>query len=66
MVKRWAEAGFDCICVDMQHDGTRKQGNITFVEADVREYMPPPRTYAIVFAFPPYANLAVSGAAWFK
>jgi hypothetical protein len=32
----------------------------------VREWLPPPRRYAIVFAFPPCTHLAVSGARWFR
>ena len=65
MVRPWAEAGYECICVDIQHDGIRTEGNITFIGADVRFWMPPPRKYEIVFAFPPCTNLAVSGARWF-
>lgn len=66
MVRPWAEAGFECICVDIQHETTRREGNITFVGADIRDWLPPPRRYAIVFAFPPCTNLAVSGAGWFR
>lgn len=65
MVRPWAEAGYKCICVDIQHEGIRTEGNITFIGADVRFWMPPPRKYEIVFAFPPCTNLAVSGARWF-
>ena len=65
MVRPWADAGCDCLCVDTRHEGRRQEGRITFIGADVRFWMPPPRRYAIVFAFPPCTNLAVSGARWF-
>lgn len=64
MVRPWAEAGYRCICVDMQaHDD---EPNIEHVVADVRDYLPPLADYAIVFAFPPCTHTSVSGAAWFK
>lgn len=66
MVRPWAAAGFECICVDIRHDGVRRDGNITYIGADLREWLPPPRRYAIVFAFPPCTDLAVSGARWFR
>lgn len=67
MVQPWAEAGFECICVDRQHpDGEHRQGNITLIGADIRTWQPPPLHYAIVFAAPPCTNLAVSGARWFR
>jgi hypothetical protein len=67
IVRPWAEAGFECICVDLQHPpGETKRGLITLVGADVRTWMPPPRKYKIVLAFPPCTNLAVSGAAHFR
>ncbi len=66
MVRPWWEVGFDCLCVDVQHGGVRTEGNITFIGADVRTWLPPPRRCAIVFAFPPCTNLAVSGARWFR
>lgn len=55
MVKPWAEAGYETLCVDIQRDGT-----------DIRRWLPPRREYRIVFAFPPCNDLAVSGARWFK
>lgn len=66
MVRPWAKAGFECFCVDMQHDGIRRDGNITFVGADLLHWLPPPCRYAIVFAFPECTNVAVSGARWFR
>ena len=66
MVRPWADAGYECICVDIQHDGISRKDGITFVGADVRFWLPPPRPYKIVFAFPPCTDLAVSGARWFS
>jgi hypothetical protein len=59
MVVPWAEAGFECICVDWRHkDGTRHPKlPITFVSADVRNWLPPKVEYKIVFAFPPSTDL---------
>lgn len=55
MVKPWADAGYETLCIDMQRDGT-----------DILRWIPPRRDYHIVFAFPPCTDLAVSGARWFK
>jgi hypothetical protein len=67
MVQPWAAAGFECFCVDTRHrQGERRDGAITWTGADVRAWLPPPRRYAIVFAFPPCTALAVSGARWFR
>ena len=67
MVKPWADAGFECFCIDIRHrSGENREGNITFVGADLREWLPPPRRYTIVFAFPACTALAVSGARWFR
>lgn len=64
MVRPWADAGWNCVCVDLQHDGIRRDGNITFVGADAKSWRP--GGYAAVFAFPPCDHLAVSGARWFE
>lgn len=67
MVKPWAEAGFECVCVDIQHPpGETVEGNVTYVGADLESWMPKYGDYAAVFAFPPCTNLAVSGALHFK
>lgn len=67
MVQPWADAGFECFCVDAQHPtGEHRHGNITTIGADIKTWLPPPRRYAIVFGFPPCTNLAVSGARWFQ
>lgn len=64
IVRPWAEAGYQCVCVDLQHAGTRSDGNITFVGADVTDYLPPRAEYRIAFAFPPCTDLANSGNRW--
>jgi len=63
MLRPWAESGHDCIAVDIQHSirRDRTEGGIRFVWGDVRSWTPP-RPPAMVFAFPPCTDLAVSGA----
>lgn len=76
-VKPWADAGYDCYCFDIQHEGTNKkyygQGSITTVHADLHKW----DTYmdlltkfkaddvSMVLGFPVCTDLAVSGAKWF-
>lgn len=67
--KPWAEAGYECLTVDIQHPSGvgESVGNIRKVGADVTRFCPPlGRSIAFVFAFPPCTNLAVSGARWFR
>lgn len=70
MVRPWARAGYECICVDIKNDGKDEErvgdGIIYFVEADIKEYLPPRTDFEVAFAFPPCTNLAVSGARWFE
>lgn len=75
MVQPWAEAGYPCTIVDVQHPAgsgewfglpTDHPVGITRVGADVTDWLPPLDTYAIVFAFPPCTHLAVSGARWWR
>jgi hypothetical protein len=63
MIRPWAEAGYTCTCVDIQNENHR-EGNIIFVNADIREYYPILQEYKAVFAFPPCTDMAVSGARW--
>ena len=65
MVLPWAEAGYKCICVDLQKSESQHE-NIKHVQADVKNYLPPLETYEFFFAFPPCTHTAVSGARWFK
>lgn len=68
MVKPWANAGYDCICIDIQHSirNHKKQGHITYMWGDIRAWWPEFKEIEIVFAFPPCTNLAVSGARDFQ
>jgi hypothetical protein len=67
MVAPWAEAGYRCYCVDLQHPpGETHFGNVTLVGANVREWLPPFGRVEILFAFPPCTHVAASGARWFK
>lgn len=67
MVKPWAEAGYTCYCLDIQHPrGLTKRGNVVMIGADMMSWLPPRDEYAIAFAFTPCTHLAVSGARWFR
>jgi len=67
MVKPWADAGFVCYCVDLQHPkGETRDGNIIKVGADLRDWLPPNEQIAFAAFFPPCTDVAVSGARWFK
>lgn len=71
MVKPWAEAGFECWCVDTQHSIRRDRtedvgaGKIHFVWGDVRSWRLPVFArgrVAIGFGFTPCTHLSSSGA----
>jgi hypothetical protein len=70
MCRPWAEAGFTCLAVDIQHEPGEHPDpahpNIIRVGADLMSWLPPLDSYAFVAAFPPCTNLAVSGARWFR
>lgn len=67
MCQPWAEAGYACVAVDIQHpSGVNVEDNIWTVGADLRTFLPPLADYVFVAAFPPCTNLAISGARWFK
>ena len=69
MVKPWAEAGYECWCVDIQHSirRDRVEGGIHYVWGDVRSWRPPVgRQIAFLAAFPPCTDVAVSGARDFQ
>lgn len=66
MAQPWADDGYDCYLVDVQHPkGERREGNMIRVGADVHRWTPPLRPMAFGFACPPCTDLAVSGARWF-
>lgn len=65
MAEPWADAGYDCWCVDVQHSirVPRTEGRIRFVWGDVRSWTPPAGLdIAFVAAFPPCTHIAGSGA----
>lgn len=65
MANPWAEAGYQCWCVDIQHSIRRErvEGNIHFVWGDVRSWRPPEGLDIVFVAgFPPCTHVAVSGA----
>ena len=69
MAKPWAEAGYECIIVDIQHpEGMETDGNIVKVHADLLHSVPDilPAKPDFVACFPPCTDLSLSGAAWFK
>ena len=69
MVKPWADAGYECICYDLQHSIRRDriEGGVTYRWADIRSLTPDDLPDPlIIFAFPPCTNLAVSGASDFR
>ena len=67
MIRPWAEAGYLCYCVDIQHpQGETRQGNIIRVGADMRDWLPPFRPITFAAFFPPCTDVAVSGARWFR
>lgn len=65
MVRPWAEAGYDCLCIDTQHPmrSDRVEGRITYRWGDVRSITPAelPQPVAI-FGFPPCTDLTRAGA----
>lgn len=67
MVKPWAENGYLCYCVDIQHTpGENREGNIIKVGADMKDWLPPRNEIVFAAFFPPCTDVAVSGARWFK
>lgn len=71
MLRPWAEAGFECHAVDIQHcdgfaDGVYRH-KIDLLNRPQELYLRfPEGSIAFVAAFPPCTHLAVSGARWFK
>ena len=72
MVRPWAEAGYECFILDLQHPAgySRFGENITAIGCSVTSWLQhegePFRSAVIAFAFPPCTNLAVSGSRWFR
>lgn len=66
MAEPWAEAGYECWCLDIQHEGIRREGNIVYKHANLLDKFSMPHDPVFIAAFPPCDHLAVSGARWFK
>lgn len=67
MVKPWAEAGYLCYAIDMQHTKREERiGNIIYVRANMLDWLPPHGDIAAAFFFPPCTDVAVSGAKHFR
>lgn len=64
MAAPWAEAGYECYCVDTQHSVRRERvmGNIHFVYGDVRTFERPQGNLAFLAGFPPCTDTTVAGA----
>lgn len=76
VVRPWAAAGYDCLCIDIAHETpTQYQvheggGTIWFIKADlldcVSTWLPVGRVPAFACGFPPCTHTAVSGAKYFR
>lgn len=71
MARPWAEAGYECVCVDIQHSIRRPltRHGITYEWGDVRTWTPAANyagRIAFVAAFPPCTHVASSGARDFR
>lgn len=69
MAEPWAQAGYECWCIDIQHSIRREEvravgrGSIHFTWGDVRDYRrPTQKPIAFFAAFPPCTDVAGSGA----
>lgn len=61
----WAAAGYECYCIDLQHQVRHEvvKGNIHFMYGDVRSWVPPSGIRIIFMAaFPPCTHVTSSGA----
>lgn len=64
-LKPWAEAGYLCYAVDVQHSirRDRREGNIVYVWGDARSWTPPTGCRLVFgMAWPPCTHVAGSGA----
>lgn len=73
MAEPWAEAGYECWCVDVQHSIRRPKvkrvgrGAIHFVWGDARTFQRPThKPIAFFGAFPPCTQVTVAGARDFR
>jgi hypothetical protein len=67
ILRPWADAGHDCIALDIQHTGCVKRDGIFYAHWDALETPEPPYEAGVFgAASPPCDHLAVSGARWFR
>ena len=72
MVAPWIEAGYNAVLVDPQHGTSRVEGRIAYIAGTIEDALQlvgeisRRGRIAIVFAFPPCTDMAVSGARWFE
>lgn len=67
MAKPWAEAGYECLCIDIQHPirKPRAEAGIVYQWGDVRTWVPPEELahrVAFIAAFPPCTHVTNAGA----
>ena len=76
-LKPWHDAGYECWCVDIQHqkgetnvtEGDCEREDFIYAGADLRTWIPPRHIIdrvKFVASFSPCDDAAVSGARWFK
>ena len=70
IVQPWAEAGFQCYCIDIQHQpGETVEGNIHKIGANILDcistWLPAGQIIKFAMAAPPCTHTAVSGARHF-
>ena len=66
MLKPWAEAGHECVAIDLAQDNPRFENGINYVSGDIFSLEITLGTYDYIFAFPPCTDLAASGARWWQ
>jgi hypothetical protein len=70
LLSPWADAGYQCYAIDIQHDGISTMGNVTKIGADIHgcisKWLPCGRRIKIAFGAPPCTHTAVSGAKYFR
>ena len=73
-LRPWAEAGYECFAYDIQHEGERTEGNITYAHADLYRHNTlmdilvrhGADNVAFLSAFPPCTDLSAAGASHWK
>lgn len=67
ILRPWADAGYECVALDIQHKGTTERDGIWYMQWDaLTDPFPSLHRAKFIAASPPCDHLAVSGARWFK